>query len=211
MKRALIFGGGAYGEEFPVINSDDFIIAADKGAEILINKGITPHLTVGDFDSSSVIPEENVIRLPVEKDVTDTNAAVGIALERGYDEIHIYGGMGGRIDHTFANYSLAASLAEKGIRAYLFGEGYCVTALADGKITLPGRKGDTVSVFSWSEECRGVTLRGLKYPLENAVLSRNFALGVSNSFLEENAEIAVKEGILLIMQEISVDKRGVLL
>ncbi len=206
MKRALIFGGGIYGDEFPVILPEDFVIAADKGAEILINHGITPHITVGDFDSSSVVPEENVIKLPVEKDVTDTHAAVEIALEKGAQEIHIYGGMGGRVDHTFANYSLLSALAEKGIRAYLFGEGYRITALFNGKITLSGKNGDTLSVFSWSEESKGVTLRGVKYPLGNSVLHKNFALGVSNSFSEEKAEISVKDGILLIMQEISVDK-----
>ncbi len=206
MKRALIFGGGIYGGEFPVISPDDLIIAADKGAEILIAHGIAPHITVGDFDSSSVIPEKDVIRLPVEKDVTDTHAAVEIALERDCDEIHIYGGMGGRVDHTFANYSLLSSLSEKGIRAYLFGEGYRITALFNGKITLSGKSGETLSVFSWSEESKGVTLRGVKYPLENSVLHKNFALGVSNSFSEEKAEISVKDGILLIMQEISVDK-----
>lgn len=206
MKRALIFGGGIYGNEFPEIRTDDFIIAADKGAEILMNRGLTPHITVGDFDSSSVIPEENVIKLPVEKDITDTHAAVDTALREGCDEIHIYGGMGGRVDHTFANYSLLSSLAEKGITAYLFGENYRITALFNGKITLSGKKGSTISVFSWSEECKGVSLKGVKYPLENAVLYKSFALGVSNSFAEENAEISVAEGILLIMQEISVDK-----
>ena len=206
MKRAFIFGGGIYGDEFPGITSDDFIIAADRGAEILTQKGVDPHITVGDFDSSSVIPDKNAIRLPVEKDVTDTHAAVDIALENGCEEIHIYGGMGGRPDHTFANYSLLAFLAEKGIRAYLFGEGYRVTALFNGKIALSGKKGDTVSVFSWTEESRGVTLKGVKYPLEEAGLCKNFALGVSNIFSGEKAEISVRSGILLIMQEISVDK-----
>lgn len=206
MKRALIFGGGIYGNEFPVISPGDLIIAADRGAEILAKRGIAPHITVGDFDSSSVIPEENVIKLPVEKDVTDTHAAVDIALERGFDEIHIYGGMGGRVDHTFANYSLVASLAVKGIKAYLSGEGYCITAVSDGKITLEGRKGSTLSVFSWSEVSRGVTLSGVKYPLCQAELHKNFALGVSNSFSEEYAEISVSDGILLVMQEIFVDK-----
>lgn len=206
MKKALIFGGGIYGDEFPVISFDDLIVAADKGAEILMTHGIAPHITVGDFDSSSVIPEENVIKLPVEKDVTDTHAAVEIAIEKGADEIHIYGGMGGRVDHTFANYALIASLAEKGIKANLYGEGYRITAVCNEKITLSGRRGSTLSVFSWSDACEGVSLVGVKYPLGDAVLHKNFALGVSNSFAEENAEISVSDGILLIMQEISVDK-----
>lgn len=201
MKRALIFGGGVYGNEFPEITNGDFIIAADKGCEILNSHSVEPHITVGDFDSSAFVPEKNVVVLPTEKDVTDSHAAVNIAIEKGFDEIYIYGGMGGRPDHTFANYSLLASLAEKGISAYLIGEGFLVTAIKNGTLTVHGGKGKTVSVFSWSEKSKGVTLKGLYYPLENAVLKNTFALGVSNSFSETEAEISVKDGILLIMYE----------
>lgn len=201
MKRALIFGGGVYGDEFPEIATDDFVIAADAGCEILKKHGIVPAVTVGDFDSSGFIPEENVIKLPVEKDVTDTHAAVNIAIERGFKEIYIYGGMGGRPDHSFANFTLMAFLAEKDIKAFCVGEGYKVTAVKDGKIMLHGKKGKTVSVFSWSEKSEGVTLKGLKYPLTAAVLANTFALGVSNSFESEQAEISVENGILLIMYE----------
>lgn len=201
MKRALIFGGGVYGEEFPVFTPEDYIIAADKGNEILRSKGIIPDITVGDFDSSSYIPTDNAVVLPVEKDITDSHAAVNIALERGAEEIVIYGGMGGRPDHTFANFSLIVSLVKKGVRAFLSGEGYTVTAVKDSSLRLCGKKGKTVSVFSFSEKSEGVTLRGLHYPLENAVLVNDFALGVSNSFESDTAEITVKNGILLIMTE----------
>lgn len=199
MKKAYIFGGGIYGKEFPVIGENDFVIAADKGFEILKNHKIEPDITVGDFDSSSEIPEKNVIKLPVEKDVTDTHAAVNIALEKGCEEIHIYGGTGGRPDHTFANYSLLAFLSEKGVRAYLVGEGHTVTAVTDGKVVLYGKVENTVSVFSWSDISEGVTLENLKYSLSNAVLSKDYSLGVSNSFVSEKAEISVKKGTLLIM------------
>ncbi len=202
MKRAYIFGGGVYGKEFPVISENDFVIAADRGFEILKNKGISPDITVGDFDSSSEIPEKNVVRLPVEKDVTDTFAAVDIALKKGFTEIHIYGGMGGRPDHSFANYALVAGLAQKGIAAYLFGESYKITAVCNGSLFLAGEIGDTVSVFSFSEKSQGVTLKGLKYPLENAELSYTFPLGVSNSLSGAPAEITVEKGTLLVMQEI---------
>ena len=201
MKKAYIFGGGIYGSEFPEIGENDFVIAADRGFDVLKNKGICPDITIGDFDSSSEIPEKNVLRLPVEKDVTDTFAAVELALEKGADEIHIYGGMGGRPDHTFANYALVCGLAEKDKRAFLYGEGYEITAVCDGNLNLSGKKGETVSVFSFTEKSEGVTLRGLKYPLENAKLSCTFPLGVSNSFEEETAFISVKKGTLLVMCE----------
>ena len=56
-----------------------------------------------------------------------------------------------------------------------------------------------VSVFAWTEEAKGVSYKGLKYPLENATLTKAFALGISNEFAEEEAEISVKDGMLLII------------
>ncbi len=202
MNRALIFGGGVYDDVFPEILEDDYIIAADKGNELLRARGIAPHVTIGDFDSSSEIPEDNAIVLPVEKDVTDSYAAAELALEKGIGEIVIYGGMGGRPDHSLANYALIVSLTQRAVRASLVGEGYRVTAVCNGKIKLSGEKGKTVSVFSYTDKAEGVTLRGLHYPLEDAMLTSSFALGVSNSFEEDTAEISVKNGILLIMQQI---------
>lgn len=201
MKRALIFGGGSFEGEFPLIKDDDYIIAADAGYCVLKEHGVSPHITVGDFDSAGFVPDENAVLLPVEKDVTDSHAAADIALKKGCDEICIYGGMGGRPDHTFANFTLIVSLVSYGVGAYCVGDGYTVTAVKDGRITLDGEKGKTVSVFSWSEKSEGVTLKGLKYPLNEAVLTNNFALGVSNSFESKRAEISVKKGILLVMYE----------
>ncbi len=201
MKRALIFGGGVYEDVFPEISDTDIVIAADKGNEILRSRGIIPLVTVGDFDSSSEIPEENAVVLPVEKDITDSHAAVNIALEMGAEEIVIYGGMGGRPDHTYANYCLAVSLAQKGVRVFLEGEGYIITAVKNGSLALKGGIGKTVSVFSFSEVSEGVSFKGLHYPLNNAVLKNDFALGVSNSLDAEQAEISVKNGTLLVMIE----------
>ncbi len=202
MKRAYIFGGGVYGKEFPEIKEGDLIIAADKGNDILKIRGIVPHLVIGDFDSASEIPTgEHVTVLPVEKDVTDCHAATDRAIAEGCDEIYIYGGMGGRPDHSFANFTLICSLVEKGVKSFLVGEGYTVTAVKNGKISLYGENGKTVSVFSWTEKSEGVTFEGLKYELHNAVLTSGFALGVSNAFIENEAEISVKEGLLLVMWE----------
>lgn len=202
MKRAFIFGGGAYDELFPELFPEDIIIAADAGRKILDERGITPHITVGDFDSFGNIPDGDAIVLPVEKDVTDSHAASDIAIEKGCEEIYIYGGMGGRPDHTFANYTLLSYLLGKGVKAFLVGEGYSISLIRDSSCVLYGKKGQTVSVFSWSEKCEGVSLKGLKYPLCEATLSNGFALGVSNSFLEDTAEISVKKGTLLIMQSL---------
>ena len=109
--------------------------------------------------------------------------------------------MGGRPDHSAANYALCASLSRDGIHCSLFGDGYEVTAVTNGKTELHGSVGDTVSVFSFTEESIGVTYTGLKYSLNGAVLDCFFALGVSNEFSEEQATVEVKNGTLLVMRE----------
>lgn len=195
MKICYIIGAG----NLPLlyIKEGGFVIAADGGLDKL--GAIKPNLVVGDFDSAiSQIPD-NAIILPVEKDVTDMCFAVGEGEKRGYDTFLIFGGTGGRPDHTFANISLLVSLAERGKQGYLIGDGYITTAIKNTRMYIEGKEGNTLSVFSAGDKSCGVTLSGVKYPLENHTLYFSNALGVSNSFTSDVANISVTDGILIVM------------
>ncbi len=178
----------------------DLIIAADGGSAACERAGIVPDLIVGDFDSLGTVPEgDHVIRLQVEKDDTDTAHAAELAFERGYRRFVIFGALGGkRMDHSFANFSLAASLAERGARCWLIGESTIVTAICDAALQFPAGLSGDVSVFPFGGEAFGVTEEGLKYSLWDARLAGNCALGVSNAFTGEAGRIAVRRGTLLI-------------
>ena len=92
-----------------------FVIAADQGLRYLEEAGITPDLIVGDFDSLGIVPQgANVVRHPVEKDDTDMMLAVKTGLARGYRTFVLYGGLGGRLDHTYANFQTLTYLARHG-------------------------------------------------------------------------------------------------
>jgi thiamine pyrophosphokinase len=204
-----IFGAGEYYGEFPALPADCFVIAADGGFAALKRAGITPHVTVGDFDSLPEAPPENAVKLPRCKDVTDMFAALEIGMERGCAVFHLYGGAGGRLDHTLANIQLLCFAAEKGRRAFLHGEGFTVTAIANSGIAFPASAEGVVSVFAHGGEARGVSIRGLKYPLENAVLTSSFPLGVSNSFLGTESEISVEKGVLVIVYQNQQERAGI--
>ncbi len=195
MKICYIIGAG----NLPLLYIKDggFIIAADGGLDKLGT--IKPDLVVGDFDSSVCKIPENAIVLPVEKDVTDMCFAVGEGEKRGYDTFLIFGGTGGRPDHTFANISLLCALAERGKQGYLIGEGYITTAITNTKMSIGGKEGNTLSVFAAGDKARGVTLCGVKYPLQNHTLHFSNALGVSNSFTAGLANISVTDGTLIVM------------
>ena len=115
-----IFGAGSFYGLDRCPRANDFIIAADGGWLACRKTGITPDLLLGDFDSLSTRPDfPNILRVPVEKDDTDTMLAVKTGLERGETEFHIYGGMGGRrTDHTIANFQALLYLARRGAQGW---------------------------------------------------------------------------------------------
>ena len=205
MKACAIVSGGPF-SPLDGIGRADFVIACDKGCEYTAACGIKPDLLVGDFDSYTGEKPEDVpvLGLPCEKDDTDTMLAVKTGFERGYDRFIIYGGVGGRPDHTFANYQTLCYISRRGGRGYLCFNGYTACCITDGEMNFPAREG-TLSVFAMSGKAEGVTLRGVLYPLESTVLSYDFPLGVSNEFTGKPATVSVKKGTLLVIWQGSAD------
>ncbi len=122
-------------------------------------------------------------------------------LAAGYDAFHIYGGEGGRFDHTLANIQCLAYLADQGARGYLIGARQTATLIQNDSISFSGKREGYISVFSYGERALGVTLRGLKYPLTDAELSDRIPLGVSNEFTGRDACISVGNGRLVIVYD----------
>lgn len=198
-KRCYIVGAGEdFGLDFTP-EKEDLVIAADGGYAKLLKAGLQPHMVIGDFDSLGTAPQdEQVITLPTVKDVTDTWAAVDWAVKQGYGEFHLYGCTGGRMDHTLANLQMAADLAAKGMHCLIFDKTQVMTAICGGMVFPAGCEG-YLSVFSITDVCCGVTLKGLKYELENARLSNRFPLGVSNEFTGVSAGVTVGSGTALLV------------
>lgn len=214
MKSCMIVSGAPIGGELPT-TKDEYIIACDAGVGHALRAGIRPNLLVGDFDTyRETLPVGiPVLSAPAEKDDTDTMMAVRHALAQEFERIRICAALGGRLDHSIGNLSAAAYVAERLGYCEVYGAEERAILLYNGSISLKKepcgiadfeigaekQKKEFVSVFSWTEEAKGVSYRGLKYPLENAVLTREFALGISNEFAEKEAEISVKDGMLLII------------
>lgn len=198
-----IFGAGPFFGLVQPPAPEDRIIAADGGYLHCRTVGLTPHLVLGDFDSLDIPPSHPDVRTyPVEKDDTDTMLALRVGLEEGYRTFHLYGGTGGRMDHTLANLQALGFLARQGAQGYLYDEHYVFTAIADSSIILPSRKEGIFSVFCLGPDASGVTIKGGQYPLENGTLSAFYPLGVSNHFQGNAVEISVSDGCLLIVWEI---------
>lgn len=204
-KLCYIFGAGE--ESTPAVlppRDSVFVIAADGGYGTAARLFGVPDLAVGDFDSLGYVPSGvPVVRHPAEKDDTDLALAAREAMVRGYRRLSFFSALGGRLDHTVANLQMLARLACEGCEATLFGaDGTAVTALAGpAEAVFPSRCSGIVSVFAHGGPAEGVTLAGLKYPLENATLTPDVPLGVSNEFLGKEARISLASGTLLLFYQ----------
>ncbi len=178
----------------------DYVVCADGGYTYAHGAGIKADLIIGDFDSSvyPVKPDSEIIKLPVTKDDTDMHYCIKECIKRGYKNFVLYGGTGGRPDHTFANLSSLLYIADKGCTGFLEDNDYRCLILKKGKMTIISEKGKGFSIFPFGcDDCR-VTLKGFLYELESGILSSDFPLGVSNTINSDRAVVTVYRGTALI-------------
>ena len=198
MKRCLIIAGGDYAPIEP--DGGDFILACDKGYAWCVREGIVPDLILGDFDSyGGRLPEGvPVLRFPIEKDDTDTMLAVRRASEQGFEAVRLCCCFGGRLDHLLSNVETLHYAATLGMEAEARDASTYLRILRPGSYTLPYREGQSLSLIAVTEMVTGLTIRGAKYEVENAVLRKPTTLGQSNAFVTDVA-LAFESGVLAMI------------
>ncbi len=201
MGICYIVGAGEFSRPF-LPREDDFVIAADGGYDALKKYRIRCDLLMGDFDSISDMPSGiEILRFPIKKDETDMHLCYLEGARRGYTEFQIYGGTGGREDHTIANISLLLYVREHGGRATLFGEKNIFTVIKNESAEFSAESGKHFSAFALFGKAEGISIRGLEYECENISLTPDFPLAVSNRFIGSRAHIKVDTGCLLVVVE----------
>lgn len=199
MDSCIVFCAGGFSNLLEPIDPSDYILAADGGLKYVQSLGLQPDSILGDFDSLGYVPEAAKC-FPVEKDDTDAMLAARHGLQLGYRRFVLYGGLDGpRLDHTVANFQTLQFLAERGAECYLIGLTCIATVIKNARITFSPYADGIVSVFCMGKDATGVSLSGLKYPLDNACLTAGFPLGVSNHFTGIPSDISVKDGSLLVL------------
>lgn len=205
MKRCVIVGGAGienYKRIKDMLRDNDFVIYCDCGLKHQEALGIEPDLIIGDFDSwENPNADTETIVLPVVKDDTDTFFAVKEAVKRGYDEFLLIGVFGGRLDHTLGNLSIMLNLFKQG-KKVTAADDYSIITVVGESTEYISEEFSFFSLLAIDGEAEGVTIKGAKYPLENAVFTPDFPLGVSNEVLPgETAEVSVKRGNLILIKD----------
>lgn len=227
MNAYIITGGDVLLENIKIdLEEGDIVIAADSGFETAKKLKLPVDVIVGDMDSIKIDLPRGIetIKLPTEKDVTDTEAAVELAIERGAESICIVGGIGTRVDHTLASLGILEGIeglfsAPLGKRRRFFGlakqarySRRIYATLTNGYNRVRFIRNDSViiprspyfkylSLICADEFVKGVQLDGVKYPLKNATLSRRSQYySVSNEISGNCAFISVRNGGVYIIE-----------
>jgi thiamine pyrophosphokinase len=188
---------------------DAYVVAADSGVHLADGLGLHVDCVVGDMDSAdpdvvdaAARAGATVERHPAEKDATDLELALLDAQRHGADRVVIVGGAGGRLDHFLANVALLASprFADLGIEAR-FGDARVTIARGGGPpVEVGGARGDLVTLLPAGGDARGVTTKGLQYPLHGEDLPLGTTRGVSNVVVDAPVSVALDGGTLLVVQ-----------
>ncbi len=208
MGRCILIGSGDLTVSEVAKKEGDFVIALDGGIGYCDFLHLEPDLVIGDFDSVTEeeqkaveilereVPDQ-VIRLQPEKDDTDMLYGIKYALGLGYREFRLYGATGGRLDHTLANIQCLLYLKNHDASGYLMDGNGMIMVLKDEAVSFQENLEGVLSLFALGERAEGVNIRGMKYPLENATITNDFPIGISNEFIGEKAEISVTKGELV--------------
>ena len=190
-----------------LINSRSFdFYAADGGYHLARKLDLPIRKILGDFDSSTKPCEGNIFVFPSEKDETDSELALNMAVEEGYKEIWMIAPFGGRMDHTYANLCLLEKAKKNGVNLFLY-DGFNLAFMLSNEVYLFDGFYRYVSFFSWSETVV-LTLEGFKYPLNKYTLKRFLPLGISNELVSDCATATVEHGNIIcicIEKEVSED------
>ena len=179
----------------------DCIVCADGGVRHARACGLHPDLVIGDFDSGTLPADCEVIRLKPEKDDSDLMCCVREVIRRGADTIWIACASGGRIDHFLANLFLLEYLGREGIDALFFDSRNRVRFHGGGPQRYTADPAYRyVGIIPLDAQLRGVTLRGLKYPLTDADLDRASVISISNEVVSAEYSIAIKDGRALVVE-----------
>lgn len=213
--RAVVIGAGGRlppAQARRLIEGRFPIVAADGGARTCLDLGVMPSVVIGDLDSLDSASLERLTgdgveiqRHPREKDQTDLELGLGLARDRGAEEILLLGFLGGRWDHSLANLLLPAGDAFSGIRIWGRERGVEIHWLRPGgRFELREEPGTTISLIPLGGPARGVRTAGLSFALAGQTLPWGTARGVSNRIDTRLAWISQEEGVLACL----IDRHG---
>lgn len=183
-------------------NSADFIVAADGGADRLLEVNVAPHLTLGDRDSASeeAIGKSKTFLLLEDQDTTDCDKVLNWLVTQGVQNVTLAGLEGDLVDHVLGSFQ---SIAKSPLYVRLVlrrGMGWILRGPTEFECETD--TGTRVSLIPITE-CQGVSLEGVHWAFKNQDMSPVGFTSLSNRAAGSSAQISLKKGIVFLFTETS--------
>jgi thiamine pyrophosphokinase len=211
---SLIFSGGLTPNDATLniartIQNVDLVIAADSGLHTAQKLNMHVDFVIGDFDSvdasalaRATSEHTQAIRHSTEKDFTDLEAALLLAVDKNSQHIIIVTAGGGRLDHQFG--FIAAMFNPKlgncKVEA-LWHDNRLFALQGPATCGFATQVGDTVALQSFSNRSEKILTTGLQWQLTNESLNNFETRGVSNIAIKEQVSVSVELGQLLVIHQ----------
>ena len=204
MKKINIMLGGVFPKEF---SSSNLWCGVDKGALYLLNNGINPILSCGDFDSITLEQRKEVeekskyFKVKSSEDLTDAEFGLEHILElfEEVEVIDIYGATGRRLDHFFGNILLLNNKKYQHIKIRIIDDNNIITVARKGLNIFERIEGYKYFSIVPIYEDTLMTIKNSKYEVENLVLTLNRPNATSNEFKNnEEIKLEVSNNVLVM-------------
>jgi thiamine pyrophosphokinase len=202
MKHTLILANGTPPTKkllLQHIQTSDYFVCADGGANIAAQFGVRPNFIIGDLDSikSNTIKQFKSVPTQLIKDQysTDLEKALTYVIRQKYTEIVVLGADGGRIDHSIGNLSALIKYSRKANISFVMKNGILLPVTRERVLDIP--IGTIVSLIPLTL-CEGIITSGLKWNLKNESLCLGKRESTSNLATSSPVKIQIRQGNLIV-------------
>lgn len=207
MKSIAIIAGGEIQKQFVgEICKAGVIIGADRGALWLLKNGVAPDLAIGDFDSVTELERRKIhklskkfIRFSSDKDKTDLEIAVDEAVKLRPNDVHIYGALGNRFDHSIGAIQMLLRLASYNINGEIVDNFNKIHIVRHTESVNKDKGFPYISFLPFGLDAV-ITLKGFVYDVVKKTLHAESSLGISNEIKENAASVTVHKGAVLVVR-----------
>lgn len=178
---------------------NEILIGVENGINKILNLKLKPSVCISDFDTINYDKicnkDLNIIKLPCEKDFSDTEEAIKKAIELyNVKEIIILCSLEKRYDHSHSLLLLLKKYKDYDIK--LIDDNNLIKVLSNGKYLIKKDDYKYLGVFGFP---KGVlSISGVKYDVNNYYLDFCETRAISNDILDDEIEINVISGDILL-------------
>jgi len=184
-----------------ILDNAGTVICTDGSADTLLKFHRTPHVIIGDFDSTMLKKNEfKGLWIPApDQNKTDLQKTLEWCLINDLKNVVVLGAMGKREDHSMGNLHVLAEFSSKMNIHFVtdYSKIYCFK----GKRSFSSNKGQLISIVAL-ELINSISTEGLKYSLNNESLPRE-CNGISNEAEGTEFSINTSEPIFLFINHIN--------